>query len=59
MVAASVARQRFDVPAPGVVFVERGGIHMTTSGKVQRASMRAAYLNSELSDVVHASTVTV
>jgi acyl-CoA synthetase (AMP-forming)/AMP-acid ligase II len=55
-VRSAVARG-FDVPAPGVVFVERGGIHITTSGKVQRASMRAAYLKSELSDVVHASTV--
>jgi acyl-CoA synthetase (AMP-forming)/AMP-acid ligase II len=47
----------FDVPAPGVVFVDRGGIHLTTSGKVQRASMRAAFLNSELTHVIHASTV--
>jgi acyl-CoA synthetase (AMP-forming)/AMP-acid ligase II len=46
----------FDVPAPEVVFVDRGGIHLTTSGKVQRASMRAAFLNSELTDVIHASS---
>ncbi|OBK23667.1 AMP-binding protein [Mycobacterium asiaticum] len=46
-VKRAVARG-FDVPAPEVVFVDRGGIHLTTSGKVQRASMRAAYLKSEL-----------
>jgi acyl-CoA synthetase (AMP-forming)/AMP-acid ligase II len=54
-VKSAVARG-FDVPAPGVVFVDRAGIHLTTSGKVQRASMRTAYLNSELTDVVHDST---
>jgi acyl-CoA synthetase (AMP-forming)/AMP-acid ligase II len=48
----------FDVPAPGVVLVDRGGIHLTTSGKVQRSSMRAAFLNADLTDVVHATTVT-
>jgi acyl-CoA synthetase (AMP-forming)/AMP-acid ligase II len=46
----------FDIPAPGVVFVNRAGIHLTTSGKVQRASMRSAFLNAELTDVVHEST---
>ena len=51
-VKTAVARG-FDIPAPGVVFVNRGGIHLTTSGKVQRASMRAAFLNGELTDVVH------
>lgn len=55
-VRGAVARG-FDVPAPDVVFVDRAGIHLTTSGKVQRASMRAAFMNSELSDVVHDSTV--
>jgi hypothetical protein len=35
------------------VFVNRAGIHLTTSGKVQRASMRAAFRNGELTDVVH------
>jgi acyl-CoA synthetase (AMP-forming)/AMP-acid ligase II len=53
-VKSAVARS-FDVPAPGVVFVNRAGIHLTTSGKVQRASMRAAFLNAELTDTVHAS----
>jgi hypothetical protein len=43
----------FDLPAPGVVFVKRAGIHLTTSGKVQRASMRTAFLNAELTDVIH------
>jgi acyl-CoA synthetase (AMP-forming)/AMP-acid ligase II len=51
-VKIAVARH-FEIPAPGVVFVNRGGIHLTTSGKVQRASMRAAFLNGELTDVVH------
>lgn len=58
--AASVKRdvaRAFEVPAPGVVLVDRAGIHLTTSGKVQRASMRAAYLNSELSNVLHVSPV--
>jgi acyl-CoA synthetase (AMP-forming)/AMP-acid ligase II len=47
--------QSFEVPAPSVVFVNRGGIHLTTSGKVQRASMRAAFLAAELTEVVHTS----
>lgn len=53
-VKRAVARG-FEVPAPGVVFVDRAGIHLTTSGKVQRASMRSAFLKSELTDVVHDS----
>ncbi|WP_101946585.1 fatty acyl-AMP ligase [Mycobacterium sp. 3519A] len=57
-VKGSVARA-FDISAPAVVFVNRSGIHLTTSGKVQRASMRAAFLNAELTDVVHDSTATV
>jgi acyl-CoA synthetase (AMP-forming)/AMP-acid ligase II len=57
-VKSTVARG-FEIPAPGVVFVNRAGIHLTTSGKVQRASMRAAFLNAELTDVVHDSTDTV
>ncbi|MGA8544334.1 MAG: fatty acyl-AMP ligase [Mycobacterium sp.] len=48
----AVARA-FEIPAPGVVFVNRAGIHLTTSGKVQRASMRAAFLKGELTDVLH------
>jgi hypothetical protein len=54
-VKSAVARG-FDVPAPAVVFVNRAGIHLTTSGKVQRASMRTAFLNAELTDVVHECT---
>jgi acyl-CoA synthetase (AMP-forming)/AMP-acid ligase II len=57
-VKSAVARG-FEIPAPGVVFVNRAGIHLTTSGKVQRASMRAAFLNAELTDVVHESIDTV
>ncbi|MDO3635516.1 fatty acyl-AMP ligase [Mycolicibacterium arseniciresistens] len=51
-VRTAVARG-FEIPAPGVVFVERGGIHLTTSGKVQRASMRDAFLKGELTDIVY------
>jgi acyl-CoA synthetase (AMP-forming)/AMP-acid ligase II len=51
-VRTAVARG-FDIPAPSVVFVERAGIHLTTSGKVQRASMRAAFMKGELTDVLH------
>jgi acyl-CoA synthetase (AMP-forming)/AMP-acid ligase II len=51
-IKTAVARG-FDLPAPGVVFVKRAGIHLTTSGKVQRASMRTAFLTAELTDVVH------
>jgi acyl-CoA synthetase (AMP-forming)/AMP-acid ligase II len=50
-VKGAVARA-FDVPAPGVVFIDRAGIHLTTSGKVQRASMRAAFLKGGLTDVI-------
>jgi acyl-CoA synthetase (AMP-forming)/AMP-acid ligase II len=51
-VKTAVARG-FEIPAPRVVFVNRAGIHLTTSGKVQRASMRDAFLKGELTDVVH------
>ena len=51
-VKTAVARA-FEVPAPSVVLVNRAGIHLTTSGKVQRASMRAALLMGELTDVLH------
>ena len=53
-IKVAVARG-FDIPAPSVVLVGRTGIHLTTSGKVQRASMRAAFLNDELSNVLHDS----
>jgi hypothetical protein len=51
-VKTAVARG-FEIPAPSVVFVNRAGIHLTTSGKVQRASMRDAFLKGELTDVLH------
>ena len=51
-VKTAVARG-FEIPAPSVVFVSRAGIHLTTSGKVQRASMREAFMKGELTDVVH------
>ena len=51
-VKIAVARG-FEIPAPTVVFVNRSGIHLTTSGKVQRASMREAFLKGELIDVIH------
>jgi acyl-CoA synthetase (AMP-forming)/AMP-acid ligase II len=51
-VKGAVARG-FEIPAPNVVFVNRAGIHLTTSGKVQRASMRTAFLKGELTDVLH------
>jgi len=53
-IKVAVARS-FEIPAPSVVLVGRGGIHLTTSGKVQRASMRAAFLHHQLSDVLHES----
>jgi acyl-CoA synthetase (AMP-forming)/AMP-acid ligase II len=49
------AARAFEMAAPSVVFVNRAGIHLTTSGKVQRASMRAAFMAGELTDVVHES----
>ncbi len=50
-VRTAVARG-FEISSPSVVFVNRAGIHLTTSGKVQRASMRNAFLKGELTDVV-------
>lgn len=46
-VRAAVARA-FDLPAPEVVLVERRGIHRTTSGKVQRRSMRKSFLENRI-----------
>jgi acyl-CoA synthetase (AMP-forming)/AMP-acid ligase II len=51
-VKTAVARA-FEIPAPVVVFVNRSGIHLTTSGKIQRASMRDAFLKGELTNVIH------
>ncbi|MEV6390306.1 fatty acyl-AMP ligase [Nocardia xishanensis] len=43
----------FDVPAPSVVLVERRAVHRTTSGKVQRNSMRSAFLDNTVGGVLH------
>ncbi|TSE01536.1 fatty acyl-AMP ligase [Skermania sp. ID1734] len=48
---STVARS-FDIAAPSVVFVGRRRVHRTTSGKVQRRSMLAAFLANEL-DCLH------
>jgi acyl-CoA synthetase (AMP-forming)/AMP-acid ligase II len=48
----TVART-FEVPAPTVVLVERGAVHRTTSGKVQRRSMRASFLANEVDRLLH------
>jgi acyl-CoA synthetase (AMP-forming)/AMP-acid ligase II len=48
----TVARS-FEVPAPSVVLVDRRGVHRTTSGKVQRRSMRAAFLSNTLDALLH------
>jgi acyl-CoA synthetase (AMP-forming)/AMP-acid ligase II len=49
----SAVARALEIPAPSVVLVNRAGIHLTTSGKVQRASMRAALLKGELTDVLY------
>jgi acyl-CoA synthetase (AMP-forming)/AMP-acid ligase II len=51
----SAVARAFEMSAPIVVFVSRAGIHLTTSGKVQRASMRAAFMAGQLTDVLHES----
>ncbi|WP_062985650.1 fatty acyl-AMP ligase [Nocardia anaemiae] len=51
-IKAAVARG-FDVPAPNVVLVERRAVHRTTSGKVQRGSMRTAFLQHRIEGVLH------
>lgn len=43
----------FDVPAPNVVLVAPRSVHHTTSGKVQRSSMRAAFLQHRVEGVLH------
>ena len=48
----AVART-FEVPAPSVVLVDRRGVHRTTSGKVQRRSMHAAFLTNGLDALLH------
>ncbi len=51
LVRGTVARA-FDVPAPSVVLVKRSAIHRTTSGKVQRTSMLAAFLANGVEGLV-------
>jgi acyl-CoA synthetase (AMP-forming)/AMP-acid ligase II len=43
----------FEVPAPNVVLVESRAVHRTTSGKVQRNSMRTAFLEHSIGAVLH------
>ncbi|MEH0433445.1 fatty acyl-AMP ligase [Streptomyces stelliscabiei] len=47
----TMARE-FGVPVASVALVRPGGVRRTTSGKVQRAAMRALYLTGEL-DTLH------
>ncbi|MCE5292143.1 MAG: fatty acyl-AMP ligase [Nocardiaceae bacterium] len=51
----SAIARGFDVAAPSVVLVGQTGIHLTTSGKVQRSSMRKAFRDGDLSSVLHHS----
>jgi acyl-CoA synthetase (AMP-forming)/AMP-acid ligase II len=50
-IKGTVARA-FDVPAPSVVLVKRSAIHRTTSGKVQRRSMLAAFMADGIEGLV-------
>jgi acyl-CoA synthetase (AMP-forming)/AMP-acid ligase II len=50
-IRGTVARS-FDVPAPSVVLVKRSAVHRTTSGKVQRRSMLAAFMASAIEGVL-------
>ncbi len=50
-IKGSVARM-FDVPAPSVVLVKRSAVHRTTSGKVQRRSMLAAFMANGVEGLV-------
>jgi acyl-CoA synthetase (AMP-forming)/AMP-acid ligase II len=48
----TVART-YELAAPSVVLAERRGIHRTTSGKVQRRSMHASFLDGSIEGVLH------
>jgi acyl-CoA synthetase (AMP-forming)/AMP-acid ligase II len=50
-IKGTVARA-FDVPAPSVVLVKRSAVHRTTSGKVQRRSMLAAFMANGVEGLV-------
>jgi acyl-CoA synthetase (AMP-forming)/AMP-acid ligase II len=50
-IKGTVARM-FDVPAPSVVLVKRSAVHRTTSGKVQRRSMLAAFMANAVDGLV-------
>ncbi|MDP1848689.1 MAG: fatty acyl-AMP ligase [Solirubrobacteraceae bacterium] len=50
-IRGTVARA-FDVPAPSVVLVKRSAVHRTTSGKVQRRSMLAAFMANGVEGLV-------
>lgn len=52
LIKTAVARE-FAVPAPNVVLVEPCSVHRTTSGKVQRNSMRTALLHRRVDGVLH------
>jgi hypothetical protein len=41
------------VPAPSVVLVAPRSVHRTTSGKVQRSSMRQAFVQDRVEGVLH------
>lgn len=51
-IKGTVART-FELAAPSVVLVERRGVHRTTSGKVQRRSMHASFLDGSIEGVLH------
>ncbi|MFD6354958.1 fatty acyl-AMP ligase [Nocardia tengchongensis] len=51
-IRSQVARG-FGLPAPNVVLVEHRAVHRTTSGKVQRNSMRSAFLGNVVDGVLH------
>lgn len=52
--AIKVAVSRgFDVPAPNVVLIPPRSVHRTTSGKVQRSSMREAFAQDRVVGVLH------
>jgi acyl-CoA synthetase (AMP-forming)/AMP-acid ligase II len=48
----AIAR-RFNVSAPSVVLVAPRSVHRTTSGKVQRSSMRQAFVQDRVEGVLH------